>query len=291
MALRSIGIVTDEASEIPDNWASENDIEVVKATIEWPGIEMDKISGENIFQKMLEADKQGKNVFIKTGLSNIGGFKQAFERQLKKFDKVLYISVSSKFSGALNGAIQATKFFSDAERKRIFTFDTLSGSCGQGLFVIRAKELIEKDLSLDSILGKLKQMIPIVKIVAFFKDPKWVVASGRVSQKAGEWLKRMKKLGFHPAMTIKDGKAVSGGIVRARNEIEAIVKLIKKFERKAQGKLRAFIAHGGVEENARELEVRLKNMGVEVSMTTMASLVVAGHTGPGTLLCAWHEVI
>ena len=54
---------------------------------------MEKIPGKNVFEKMLEADRQGKKVFVKTSLSNIGDFKKAFEKQLKKFDKVLYLSL------------------------------------------------------------------------------------------------------------------------------------------------------------------------------------------------------
>ena len=158
MTTESIGIITDEASEIPDEWARLHDVEIVKAIVEWPGIDMEKIPGENVFEKMLEADRQGKKVFVKTSLSNIGDFEKAFEKQLKKFDKVLYIAVSNKFSGALNGALQAIKLFPESERKRIFTFDSLSGSCGQGLFIIRAIELLEKGASLNDILEELKKM-------------------------------------------------------------------------------------------------------------------------------------
>jgi DegV family protein with EDD domain len=292
MTTESIGIITDEASEIPDEWARLHDIEIVKAIVEWPGIDMEKIPGENVFEKMLEADRQGKKVFVKTSLSNIGDFEKAFEKQLKKFDKVLYIAVSNKFSGALNGALQAIKLLPESERKRIFTFDTLSGSCGQGLFVIRAIELLEKGANLNIILEELKRMIPVVKVVAFFMDPKWVVASGRVSEMAGKWVRRMKNMGFHPAVKIKNGMAVSGGIVRAKNEIEAILKIVKKSIKKsdiASDRVRAFISHGEVKESADELEEKLEAEGIEVCMNTMASLVVAGHTGPGTILCAWHE--
>ncbi|MDD5600839.1 MAG: DegV family protein [Actinomycetota bacterium] len=293
MITESIGIVTDEASEIPDDWAGLHDVEIVKAIVEWPGIDMEKIPGKNVFEKMLEADRQGKKVFVKTSLSNIGDFKKAFEKQLKKFDKVLYISVSNKFSGALNGALQAINLFPESESKRIFTFDTLSGSCGQGLFVIRAIELLEKGATLNNILEELKKMIPRVKVIAFFKDPKWVVASGRVSETAGKWVRRMKNMGFHPAVKIKNGMAVSGGIVRAKDEIEAITKFVKKSIKKTNinnSKVRAFISHGEVEESAAALEEKLEDMGIEVCMNTLASLVVAGHTGPGTLLCAWHEL-
>ena len=35
MAKESIGLVTDEASEISDEWAKENQVEIVKAEVNW----------------------------------------------------------------------------------------------------------------------------------------------------------------------------------------------------------------------------------------------------------------
>ena len=34
----------------------------------------------------------------------------------------------------------------------------------------------------------------------------------------------------------------------------------------------------------------LEELEIEVPMVTMTSLVVAGHTGPGTMICGWHEL-
>ena len=75
MAKESIGLVTDEASEISDEWAKENQVEIVKAEVNWPYFNIEEIPGENIFDKMREADKQGKKVVVKTALSNLAGFK------------------------------------------------------------------------------------------------------------------------------------------------------------------------------------------------------------------------
>lgn len=288
MAKESIGLVTDEASEISDEWAKENQVEIVKAEVNWPYFNIEEIPGENIFDKMREADKQGKKVVVKTALSNLAGFKKAFETQLEKYDKVLYIAVSHKFSGAINGAFQMRNLLK--EKERIFIFDSFSGTSGEGLFVLRAKELIDQGMEINDILNELNKLKPKVKVIAFFQDPKWVVASGRVSKTAGEWIRRIKKWGFQPIIRIRDGQATSGGIVKAQDEISAILKIMERFKKRSQKKLRAFISHGGIENQAQKLKKELEELEIEVPMVTMASLVVAGHTGPGTMICGWHEL-
>ena len=150
-----------------------------------------------------------------------------------------------------------------------FIFDSFSGVSGEGLFVLRAKELIDQGMEINDILNELNKLKPKVKVIAFFQDPKWVVASGRVSKTAGEWIRRIKKWGFQPIIRIRDGQATSGGIVKAQDEISAILKIMERFKKRSQKKLRAFISHGGIENQAQKLKKELEELEIEVPMVTM----------------------
>lgn len=285
--MSEIGLVTDEASEIPQDWAKENDIEVVEGYKEWPGVDFEKLPGSNTFQKIREAERRGMKTFVKTALANLPGFRAAFQRQIQKFKKVLCLTASRRLSGSFNSAIQAKKFMPD--ESKIHVFDTLSGSAGEGLFVLKAKELKEKGERLDGVLEKLKGMISKVEFMAFFADPKWVVASGRVPRVVGGWIRKMKRWGFQPFITIKHGVAIPGGAIRAKDEVSAILRKAKKAIEKKK-RLRAFIAHADCASKANSLKKGLENLGFEVPMVALASPIVAGHAGPDSIICAWAEM-
>ncbi len=103
----------------------------------------------------------------------------------------------------------------------------------------------------------------------------------------------MKKFGFYPLITIKEGVLKSGGIVLAKSEAEALFKKIKKESKKErkEGKLiRAVIQHADNESKAKNLKKLLKEIGIEVSFLSLASPVIGAHTGPGTLICGFQPV-
>jgi len=281
--MQKIGIVTDEAADIPEDWAKDNEIEIIEGLKEWSNPEISKLPGSNFFQKMREADKRGMKVFVKTAMANLSGFRDAFQKQLQKFQEIICLTVSSKLSGSFNSALQARN--SIKEKTRIHIFDTFSGSAGEGLFVLRARELIKKGKRLKEILEDLKEMIPKIELFAFFENPKWIAVSGRVPRQIESWVKRMKKWHFQPYFTIKKGRVVPG-ITRAKDEISAILKKAKS-KAKTNRYFRAFISHGDCSEKAKKIKENLENLGFEVPLVTLASPIVAGHTGPGTVICAW----
>ncbi|GAI16382.1 unnamed protein product, partial [marine sediment metagenome] len=60
----SIGVVTEDITDLPQKTLERYQIEIVKTILEWP--EEENLPGENIYQKMREADKRGIKTFPKT---------------------------------------------------------------------------------------------------------------------------------------------------------------------------------------------------------------------------------
>ncbi|PIV65134.1 MAG: hypothetical protein COS09_01195, partial [Candidatus Nealsonbacteria bacterium CG01_land_8_20_14_3_00_12] len=94
----SIGIVTEgNLADLPQKVLERYQIEPVLCIVDWP--EGQNLPGENIYQKMREADKRRIKTFPKTTQPSPKSYFDAFKKQLQKFDKVLCITLSHKLSG------------------------------------------------------------------------------------------------------------------------------------------------------------------------------------------------
>ena len=139
--MNKIGLVIDEAADLPREIIEKHQIAVVPVKMDWPDLE--SLAGENTFQKMREAEKREIKSFAKTSQPSPKDFLDAFKKQLEGFEKVLCITLASKLSGTYNSANQARTILREEDQKRVFIVDSLNASCGEGLLDIKAIDLIE----------------------------------------------------------------------------------------------------------------------------------------------------
>jgi len=284
-------VIENNIACLPEKVMERYQIETVDAIVDWP--EGENLPGENIFQKMREADKRGIKEFPKTSQATPKSYFDVFKKQLEKFDKVLCISISSKLSGCYNSACQAKEMLSEEERKRVYILDTLHAVASQTLLVLRAIELIQEQREINEVIDEVKKLIPQAHLYGIFEDPKWIEAGGRLTKSQANWIRRMKKLNLHPLVTIKDGVVTKGGIIFAKDMAEALFKKISKESQRArkEGKrIRVIIGHADNPEGAEKLRQMLKEIKAQVPFVSLASPVICAHTGPGTLLAAWTPI-
>ena len=288
----SIGIVTEgNLADLPQKVLERYQIEPVLCIVDWP--EGQNLPGENIYQKMREADKRRIKTFPKTTQPSPKSYFDAFKKQLQKFDKVLCITLSHKLSGCYNSACQGKEMMSENEKQRIYILDSLQAAASQALLVLKAIELIQEQREINEVIEELKKLIPKTHLYAILEDPKWLEAGGRMSKSQANWIRRIKKINLHPLVTIKDGVVTKAGIIFARDTAEALFKKIAKESQKArkEGKrIRIIIGHADNPEGAEKLRQRLKEIKAEVPFISLASPVVCSHTGPGTLLAGWMPI-
>jgi DegV family protein with EDD domain len=216
---------------------------------------------------------------------------EAFKKQLQRFEYVLCLTLTSKISGCYNSAIQAREMLNEEEKERVFIFDTLNAIAGQALFVLRAIELAQEQKEIEDIIEELKKLIQKTHTYLIFQDPKGIESIGRITKSQADWIRRMKKIGLHPIMEVKEGKLEKGGIVFAKDEAEVLFKKIKKEsekERKQVKKIRVAINHADNLEGAKKLKERLKEISAEVSFISEGPPIFCAVLGPGTLVSAWQ---
>lgn len=290
--LKKIGIVSDEGADLLKETIIKHQIEIVPLRADWP--EVQSLPGENIYQKMREAEKRGIKSFAKTSQPSPRDFLSALKNQLEKFEKVICFTITSKHSGTYNSAIQAKGFLPQEDQERVFIIDSLNASGGMGLLVLRAADLIsEEKKNLEEIIKELEVFVSKIKLYVIFKDPKWAEASGRISHIVSGWIRRMGKVGVRPLLGFKDGKIKPIGIKTGAKDIPTA--LFREVEertkelRRQNKKIRLVITHGDNLEEAQRLKEMIENSlkEAEVIFINLVDDIIGTLAGPDSLVVAW----
>lgn len=279
----SIGFVTEDVSSLSPKIIERYGISLANIIFNWP--EVEGLPGKNLWEKMREAEKLEIKQGPKTSQPPPVAFFEAFEKQLEKFEKVICFCLSSKLSGSFNSALQAREMLE--KKENVFVIDTLNAAAGESLLILRAIELVREGREIEEILKEIETLIPKTHTCFAIKTPKWLASIGRITDSQAKWIERMKKLGVHPILEIKEGKFEKGGIVFAKDEAEVLFKKVRKEARKK--KIRVVINHADNLEGAQKLKDALKNIGAEISFLSLASEFVA-ILGPGSLIVGWQEL-
>jgi hypothetical protein len=232
----SIGIVTEDVAALLPKILEKYQIELAHTILDWP--EMEKFPGENLYQKIREAWKTGTKTLPKTSQAPPIEYLNAFKKQLQKFEKILCITLTSKLSGCYNSACQAKEMLPKEQKERIYILDSLSAAAGQSLLVLRAIELIQEQREISEILDELKKLVSQTHLYLIFEDPKGIESIGRISKSQANWIRRMKKIGLHPIMELKNGIMEKGGIVFAKEMSEALFKKVLKESKKKRNRVK-----------------------------------------------------
>lgn len=293
--MNKIGLVIDEGADLTQDIIAKHQIAVVPIKVEWP-LEVENLPGETIFHKMREADKRGFKVFCKTSQPSPKDFLEPFKQELEKYEKIICITITSKLSGTYNSAIQARSFLTQEQQKRVFIVDSLNAICANGLFVLKAIDLIESGKEAEEIVKELNEFTQKIHLVAILKDPKWLEASGRISSTLSNWIRKMAKIGIRPLIGIKKGVVKAIGIKTGVRDISTA--LFQELEtktsksRKRGKKIRVAIMHclnlEGAEKLKNMIEKELPD--TEIAFLSSIDTVVGSIVGPGALGLAWCEI-
>ena len=194
-----------------------------------------------------------------------------------------YQVMSVGLSGALSGTTQAAMSAAERFDGRVRVFDTLSGSCGEGLLVVIAAEAAQQGRSIDEIQSLLSEYQPLCRVFAIAADLSYLVRGGRLPG----WVRKVADfLHISPLMTAKNGRFGLAGIATGTGaKPSALGKVaLRKMDRNLT--YRVFIAHGANIEGARELRryILSRHPRVHSCHITEAGPALGVHLGPGGLV-------
>jgi DegV family protein with EDD domain len=291
--MKKVTIVVGESASITKELLDKYGMVVAPFIIDWP--EGVNIPGNNVFEKMREAEKMGIKTTPKTSQPSMGVFKKTFEEALADSESIICITISSEISGTYNSAIQAKKMFDDEKQKKIFVIDTFNADASESLLAIRAAEMIEEGKSGEEIAESLKALLPQTFLFGMLESPKWLEAGGRINHAMAVILTQMQKIGMRPILSVKDGVIKPANLkMQAQDTANALFKQMESVVKKplSEGKkCRVGISHADNLEQAQRLRKLIEENypEIKIEFISVTSPVIGCHVGPGTLICCSLE--
>ena len=284
-----IGLITDSASDVPQEMIKEEGIEIVPLKV---------ILGESEYKDAVEIDEKRCLEFMQTDFAKTTGtpyneVKEGFENLLDKgFKEIIAINVSNNISNTHSVFQVVAKEMTDKDKElRIEVIDTLSISIGSGLLMTKAAELRKKSLSFDEIIQELKKYVP-QDLYVYYVIPtlKFLKAGGRIGKVSGTI---GEVLNLKPIIEVgNDG--VYHTAAKARGMKKSVKKMKEIFEKVTTEREieQAAIYTSGTGEETRQFAEELKTLLKEKSVDNIVegkivpSMLV--HVGPGLVGLAFR---
>lgn len=177
-----IKIITDSSADLPEELIKRYDITVVPLTVTIDGrdyLEKVDLTAEEFFTKMFASD-----ILPKTSQPSPASFAETFAK-FGTDTELLCLTISS----GLSGTYQSACLGKELSNANVTVFDTLAGSLGHGLQIIRAAELAEQGLSMDEIIENLAVYRENMNILVLLDTLENIVKGGRLSKFQGSLAK------------------------------------------------------------------------------------------------------
>ncbi|MEA1884904.1 MAG: DegV family protein [Thermotogota bacterium] len=284
-----IGLISDSASDVPQELIKQEGIEVVPLKV---------ILGESEYKDDVEIDEQRCLEFMETDFAKTTGtpyneVKEGFENLLQQgFKEIIAINVSNNISNTHSVfQIVAKELMDKDEELRIEVIDTLSISIGSGLLVSKAVELRKKEFTFDEMVEELKKYVP-QDLDVYYVIPtlKFLKAGGRIGKVSGTI---GEVLNLKPIIMVgNDG--IYHTAAKARGMKKSVKKMKELFEKVTTDREieQAAIYTSGTGENteqfARELKSLLKEKGVSNILEGKIVPSMLVHVGPGLVGLAFR---
>ena len=267
-----IGFVTDSTSDIPNDVAERNGIEVVPALVNigdtsyTDGIE---ISREEFYTRL-----PGLNPGPTTSSPSVGSFQERYEKLLQRgADFVVSIHPPNELSGIYNAARLAADEF--GQRVRVLDSGTLS--LALGFQVILAAEANARGAVLGEVMSLVEGVRKRVRLAALLDGIEYVRRSGRVS-----WALAMigGLLHLQPLIEVRQGMVLRLG--QARTRLQGVERLVDSLN--AWGPLeRLAVLHTNAETAARQLYEDVKARVTIPPLVINVTTAIGTHVGPNAL--------
>ncbi len=276
-----VKILTDSASDLPEEIIKEYDIDVLPMTI----IKDDKEYKDriDISPKVIFDGMRNKEVFKTAQVTPIA-FEEKFEQYAKQGIPVVYVGFSSELSATYQSSVIArdsvlTKY-PDA---KIEVIDTLGASGGFGLIVLEAAKYAKAGKEVDEILDRVNLTKKSIDHIFTVDDIEYLYRGGRVSRTSAV-LGGM--LNIKPILEVKDGKLIPLEKVRGKNKV--FTRMVELMEERSIDKdftnATICITHGDDLESAIKLkELIEKRYNANKFIINMIGATIGAHSGPGTL--------
>lgn len=275
----SVKIITDSASDLPEELIREYEIDVIPLLV-YLG-EAEYQDGETIKPKELYENMRAKKVY-KTAQAPLHLFIDAFKKNAAEGRECIYVGFSSGLSGTFaSTALARDEVLREYPDFQVDLIDTKCASLGFGLVVLKAAQLARAGKSRADIVEAAKFYSKNMEHIFTVDNLEYLFRGGRVSRTAavvGELLN------VKPILDVEDGKLVPVEKVRGSKKLYArMIELIKERGVDLADQTIG-ISHGDDLAAAEEFkELLRRETGCQKFLISFVGCAIGSHSGPGTL--------
>lgn len=263
-------IVTDSIADLPQSIIDEEQIQVMPLPIMVDNVQyLDKLTIKNERVLSLMSKKPTSS------MPNRRKIEQMYEYLSQHYDEILVISVAKGLSGTYQTFLKAV-----ANQKHIHVIDSKQNSVAQGVLVSQAAAYLNQGMDLDEVQMHIKTDIEHSKIMVVVNSIDAMIASGRLPEKIGRWV---KKIGLKPIITLKEGKGhIQGVSLNFSSGIRRMIRHLKKMNRR-YGLKQVGITYVDDIEQAILIQTKLKKAQIDVAYVVQSSSIIANGAGSGAV--------
>ncbi|MGH3732838.1 MAG: DegV family protein [Acidimicrobiales bacterium] len=272
-----VRVITDSASDIPAEIASQLNIEVVPLSIRFGEQEFTDLSPETFWGKC-----KNSKTLPETSAPSPGAFQAAFERaESEGFDGVIVLTISSLLSATHQAAVLGAEAVTGQIDVRVI--DTLNVSMGEGLIVIDIADAARNGADLDSLVARSAEVMAKVGVVATLDTLEHLIKGGRIGS-ARALLGQV--LAIKPLIDVKGGVVAEAG--RQRTRAKALAAVARVAANHAP--LRRLALIEGACSDVATLEALVKDISTQFPLIVAdIGPVVGTHGGPGIIGLTWIQ--
>lgn len=277
--MSQIKIVTDSASDLSHEQASQFGIEIVPLAIRFgddvfvDGLE---ITTAEFYKKMEASDE-----LPQTSAPSPGDFEKAFLKQAEAgADEVLCIALSSKLSATIQSAELAAKNLESDLKVHIF--DSLSVTAGELLYVLEAQKMAEAGESASNIIAELNHLqSEKLRCYGVINTLENLKKGGRIG---GARALLGGALNIKPIVNIHTGEVETEGKVRTRKRA---FEWVKNQLAELENPRAIALGHGGANDFEQLLDTVREVVDLDKVLLGEVGPVVGTHVGAGVIGLAY----
>ena len=283
--MEKIRIITDSASDIPNNDKVPANLTILPLTIRFGEEEFQ--DGVTITNKEFYDKLTGGDILPKTSQVTPFAFEEEIQKALDNGEKVIIITLSSGLSGTYQSACIAASNFD----KDVTVIDSFMATVSEQILVDYALKLIDSGMEYDKIVETLETDKKKIKLVGPLDTLEYLKKGGRISAAAAVF---GSALSIKPVITLVDGKVEVATKARGRkNAVESTLKILRESETGVDLEKPVAIGYSGNEKDMLNIFVESSktngNISLENWKVVSIGSTIGTYTGPDSIILGYFE--
>ena len=283
--MEKIRIITDSASDIPNNDSIPANLSIMPLTIFFG--EEEYLDGKTITNEEYYNKLTGGDILPKTSQVTPYDFEQEIQKALDNGEKVIVITLSSGLSGTYQSACIAASNFD----KDVAVIDSFMATVSEQILVKYALELVEQGMEYDKIVETLENDKKKIKLVGPLDTLEYLKKGGRISAAAAVF---GSALSIKPIITVVEGKVEVIAKARGRrNAIESTLKIIRESETGIDFDKPYAVGYSGNDKDMLNIFIESSktngNVNIENWPVVSIGSTIGTYTGPDSIIFGYFE--